>query len=303
MTTPAAILVPALVVTPDPAVRELVGGMLRFAGYHVHAPRSPRDAVDAVGQPGVELVVFDLDFGSFTPEMLLTQPSLPSGSVPAWMLDRPDLRGRFDLVLLGAEVPTEQELARYLGLGRTIAYTTRPVVLASFRKALARFVARVQPTLVRPAGATGTMLAVPAPEDLEPVEPVQGLRAGRYAAGAPARPGSEHRADRRFDWTADAVLLGQTEERAEIVEISRVGLRLRKRGRELNRGSLVEVAFVKRIETRRGPQVFGIRARGRVVWTAEGMADLHAGLSLEAVEPLGDFIQLLVSLRSLQIDA
>ncbi len=298
MVTPVAIPIPALVVSAQPEVRELVSGMLRFAGYHVHCPTSPRNAIDAAAQPGVELIVFDLDYGSFTPELLLDQPALPASSVPPWMLDRQDLRGRFDVVLIGSTPLSEREIAGRGRLGRSVSFTEKPVDFFDFRRALARFVARVQPTMPRPAGTTGAMLAVPSRQELERAVTTP-LGPGRYAASAVARPGSEHRADHRFWWQADAVLLGRTEERARIVEISRVGLRVEKQGRELNRGSVVEVAFVERLETGRGVLVVGIRARGRVVWTAEGMSHVHAGLALEAVEPLSEYIQLLVALRAL----
>ncbi len=287
-----------LVVTPDPAVRELVGGMLRFSGYGMQAPASPREAIEAATGGGVEAVVFDLDYGSFTPELLLSAPAAPIASAPAWMVDRPDVRGRFDLVLVSSTPLPQDRLAAYLGLGRSVAVTPRPVTLFEFRRAMSRFQARVAPTLPRAVGDTGVMMSVPSVEELEAVEPGQ-LR-GRYAANARARPGSEHRADRRFSWDGDAVLLGQAEEPARIVEISRVGLRIRKRGRELNPDATIEVAMVERVETPRGSVVVGLRARGRVVWTAEGMTDVHAGLSLEAVEPLGEFIQLLVGLRAVE---
>ncbi len=288
-----------VIISPDPAVREVVAGMLRFGGHSCCAPETPRESIVAASQPGVEGVVFDLDYGDFTPEHLAVAPSAADPSVPPWAEAPKPKRGAFDLVLTGTHAPSASRLARYAGVARTAAFTPKPLVLHEFRKALARFIARVEPTLIRPAGATGTMLAVPGPGELEPVEGHSGMRQGRYASGGGSAVGSEHRVDQRFEWGADAVLLGKVEERVRIVEISRAGLRLQKTGRELTRGSVVEVAFVERVETPRGPQTVGIRARGRVVWTAEGMAHVHAGLDLEAVEPLGEFIQLLASLHAI----
>ncbi len=216
-----------VIISPDPALREVVAGMLRFGGHSCCAPETPHDAILAVSQPGVEGVVFDLDYGDFTPEQLPVAPQAADPSIPPWAEAPKPKRGTFDLILTGTRRPSPAALARYAGVARSAAFTEKPLVLHQFRKALARFVARGEPTLLRPAGATGTMLAVPSPADLQPRAGHTGMRQGRYGSAV----GSEHRVDQRFDWEADAVLLGKVEERVKLVEISHACLRLHKTGR------------------------------------------------------------------------
>lgn len=286
-----------LVVTPDDELRDRARAMLHFCGYRTLAPLSPRDAVEQVGAHGVEAVLFDLDYGAFDPSTLLGPPHEEQDvHVSAeWLADRQDLRGARHLILTSRSRPTEEQQRVARSVGRSVTLVAQPLDLFALRCALEPFSKEHAPSPARPAGATGTMLAIPTREDVAPPAGYQDPRRGRHAA-AIAQRGSEHRSDIRFEFSCGAVLLGASEERAQITELSRRGMRVRKTGRELNAGTHVEIAFVAYVAGPAEPRYLGVRALGQVVWTSEGATFIEAGITLHAVQPLPDYITVLVSL-------
>jgi hypothetical protein len=286
-----------LVVSPDPTVRATACAMLHFSGYRSLVAETPRLAMSYVSQHGVEGVFFDLDFAGFTPTLLL-EPSTAEGmdTSAEWLTGSGDHVGQRHLVLCGERRVTPDQIADAAEVGKTVTFLAKPFGLHPFRTALSHFTAEHSPSPARPAGATGAMLALPSRSDVEPPLGFQDPRAGRYGGGISTGRGTEHRRDVRFEWSCSAVVLGREEERAEICEISRTGLRIRKPGRELPAGTHCEISFVARIPTSRGDEYIGIRALGQVVWTAEGMTQIEAGITLHAVQPLTDYISLLANL-------
>ncbi len=286
-----------LVVTPDPELRSLACGMLHFSGYRTAVATTPRQAVNLVEEHGVEGIFFDVEYGGFSPALLLRPPeSQDVHESMEWLRDREDLSGRRHLFLCGRRPPAREYMAEAASLGRSVSFLGRPFGLHDFRVALAAFTAEHVPSPARAAGATGTLLAVPSPQDVAPPAGYEDPRAGRYGTAQRRGRGTEHRLDLRFEWTCSAVILGREEEPAEICEISRAGLRIRKAGRELSPGSQCELSFVTPIHRGRERGLVGIRALGDVVWSAEGMTHIEAGITLRTVQPLADYISLLVSL-------
>ncbi len=283
-----------LVATPDPALRALVCAMLHFSGYRSLPTATPREAIEAAGEHGVEGVFLDLDHPGLTLEALLRPPA--SGPAPDWLQDRDDLSGRLHLILCGHHRPSPNQAARAGELGKSVSFLGLPFGLHPFRAALSLFAAEHPPSPARPAGATGTLLALPSRDDVAPPPEFRDPRAGSYGGPNGSLRGAEHRRDIRFEWSCGAVLLGKTEERVEICEVSRTGLRVRKSGRELVPGTHCEISFVARLESARGADFVGVRALGQVVWAAEGPTWIEAGITLHAVQPLPEYIALLVSL-------